>query len=91
MYFKKKKMNLRFLALLAAFSTAIIYGVSYTVAKDIMPVFIHPYALIFLRVLGCALLFWFFSLFVKTEQIQKKDYLRIFMCALLGTSVNILF
>lgn len=84
-------MNLRTIALLAAFSTAIIYGVSYTVAKDVMPFYVQPYALIFFRVFGSAILFWLASFFIKSQRIEKEDYLRLFVCALLGTSVNMLF
>ncbi len=84
-------MKTRNFALLAAFSTAIIYGVSYTVAKDVMPVFVKPFALIFFRVLGAAVLFWVSSLFVKKETIDRKDYPRLFLGALLGTSLNMLF
>lgn len=84
-------MNLRAFALLAAFSTAIIYGVSYTVAKDVMPGFVQPFALIFFRVFGSAILFWGFSFFIKSQKIQRQDYPRLVVCALLGTSVNMLF
>jgi drug/metabolite transporter (DMT)-like permease len=84
-------MNVRTFALLAAFSTAIIYGVSYTVAKDLMPVYIQPHALIFFRVVGSAILFWIFSFFITSKKIQHVDYPRLFLCALLGTSVNMLF
>lgn len=84
-------MNLRNFALLAAFSTAIIYGVSYTVAKDVMPVYVQPYALIFFRVFGSAILFWISSLFIKSQKIERKDYPRLIVCALFGTSVNMLF
>ncbi|WP_152286059.1 DMT family transporter [Flavicella marina] len=84
-------MNLRLLALFAAFSTAIIYGVSYTVAKDVMPLYILPYALIFFRVIGSAALFWAVSFFIKNQKIQPKDYARLLLCALLGTSMNMLF
>ena len=91
MFLKSRRMNLRTFALLAAFSTAIIYGVSYTVAKDLMPVYIQPYALIFFRVIGSAILFWVCSFFVKSEKIQSVDYVRLLICALLGTSVNMLF
>jgi drug/metabolite transporter (DMT)-like permease len=90
-FLKSRRMNLRTFALLAAFSTAIIYGVSYTVAKDLMPVYIQPYALIFFRVIGSAILFWVCSFFVKSEKIQSVDYVRLLICALLGTSVNMLF
>ena len=84
-------MNLRTFALLAAFSTAVIYGVSYTVAKDVMPVYILPFALIFFRVFGSAVLFWLCSFFIKNEKIETKDYARLLLCTLLGTSVNMLF
>lgn len=91
MHLKLRLMNLRNIALLAAFSTAVIYGVSYTVAKDVMPDFVLPYALIFFRVIGSTLLFWLFGLFVKSEKIERQDYPRLVVCALLGTSVNMLF
>jgi drug/metabolite transporter (DMT)-like permease len=84
-------MNSRNFALLAAFSTAIIYGVSYTVAKDLMPIYIQPFALIFFRIFGATLLFWLASLFVNSKKIERKDYARLLLCALLGTSVNMLF
>jgi len=83
-------MNIRNIALLAAFSTAIIYGVSYTVAKDLMPTYVPPFALIFFRVFGAAILFWITSLFVKKETIDSKDYFRILIAAIFGTSINML-
>lgn len=86
-----EKMNLRFLALLAAFSTAVIYGVSYSVAKDLMPEYFRPYVLILFRVAGTALLFWVASFFIKPQKIARQDYPRLGLCALLGTSVNMLF
>lgn len=44
-------------ALLAAFVVAIIYGVNYTIAKDVMPTYVKPFGFILLRVLGAAILF----------------------------------
>ena len=83
-------MNSRYFALLAAFSTAIIYGVSYTVAKDLMPIYIPPFALIFFRVFGAGILFWICSLFLKNERIDRKDFPRIFLGAIFGASFNML-
>lgn len=83
-------MNTRNLALLAAFSTAIIYGVSYTVAKDLMPNYIGPYGLIFFRVFGAAILFWVAGLFLKKQNIERGDFPRIFIAAIFGTSMNML-
>lgn len=75
------------LALLAA---NVIYGVNYIVAKGVMPDKIGPTAFIFLRIFGASLLFWFIKSFVK-EKIERKDYLRLFICGILGIAINQLF
>ena len=80
----------RSLALLAATAVAIIYGVTFTIAKDVMPKYIEPYGFIMLRVFGAAVLFWLFSFFVKQEQIFKSDYLRIVLSAFFGVALNML-
>lgn len=83
-------MNQRNIALLLAFMAALIYGVSYTVAKDVMPLHIKPYAFIILRVLGATILFWAISVFAKKEKIDRQDYLRIFLAAIFGAAFNML-
>ncbi len=83
-------MNSRNIALIFAFLAALIYGVSFTVAKDVMPAYIKPYAFIALRVLGATLLFWIVGFFVAKEQIERKDYFRIFLAAIFGTALNML-
>ncbi len=83
-------MNQRNVALLLAFLAALIYGVSYTVAKDVMPLYIKPYGFIILRVLGATILFWIISVFAKKEKIEKQDYLRIFLAAIFGAAFNML-
>ncbi len=83
-------MSKRHLAFLAAFGASFIYGLNHTLAKDIMPTHIKPFGFIMLRVLGAALLFWISSLFVQREKIDKKDWLRIALCALFGMTVNML-
>lgn len=55
-----------------------------------MPHVIQPYGFIVLRVGGAAVLFWMISLFVKSEKIDKRDWLRIFACALFGMVLNML-
>ena len=45
-------------AYLAATLVSIIYGVTFTVAKDVMPKFVLPFGFILLRVAGSAALFW---------------------------------
>lgn len=56
-----------------------------------MPAFIQPIPLVFARVLGAGLLFWFVSLFVETQQVEKKDLKRIALLALFGVVINQVF
>ena len=83
-------MNSRNIALVLAFLAALIYGVTYTIAKDIMPLYVKPYAFIILRVLGVTVLFWITGLFVTKERIEKSDYFRIFLAAIFGVVINML-
>jgi drug/metabolite transporter (DMT)-like permease len=83
-------MSKRTLSLVAAWSVAIIYGVTFTVAKDVMPKYIEPFGFIFLRVGAATLFFWIIDLFIKTEKIEKADFLRIFMAAFFGITFNML-
>lgn len=83
-------MNNRILALLAAFSATTIYGLNHTIAKVIMPHYIGAFGFIMLRVVGAASLFWLLSLFTPKENIERKDYPRIFFGALLGMCINML-
>ena len=75
---------------MAAFGATLIYGLNHTVAKNVMPIYIGPYAFILLRVIGASILFWTVSLFIKTEKIDKKDWPRIILCSFLGMVINML-
>lgn len=77
-------------ALLAAFVVAIIYGINYTIAKDVMPTYIRPYGFILLRVVGATLLFWLLSFFTARQKVEKSDFGRIFLAALFGVCINML-
>lgn len=50
-------MTKRNLALLGATLVSIIYGMTFTIAKDVMPRYIDAYGFIVLRVGGATLLF----------------------------------
>ena len=81
-------MNKLIIAHLALFTTNLIYGINYTVAKNVMPNYIEPFGFIFCRVSGALLLFWLFhSIFFK-EKIALKDFPRIALCGLFGVAVN---
>jgi drug/metabolite transporter (DMT)-like permease len=75
-------------ALLAALAANMIYGVNYVVAKGIMPDFMQPRAIIFIRVLGAALVFWIVQLPMKKEKVSKTDLGKIAIAALFGVAIN---
>ncbi|MCB0371445.1 MAG: DMT family transporter [Muricauda sp.] len=83
-------MSKRTLAILAAIGATTIYGINHTVAKGVMPTYVQPFGFIFLRVTGAAILFWLISFFGPKEKIDKKDWVRIVVCALLGMVINML-
>ncbi|MDB9725618.1 DMT family transporter [Salibacteraceae bacterium] len=72
----------------ALFAANLIYGLNYSVAKDVMPEYIQPFGFILLRVLGASLLFWFFHSLLSNEKIDKKDWPRIALCGLFGVAMN---
>lgn len=83
-------MSKRYLALIAATLVSIIYGVTFTIAKDVMPLYILPYGFIVLRVGGSVILFWFIWLFLPKEKIDRKDFPRIIAAAFFGVAFNML-
>ncbi len=83
-------MNSKNVAFLLAFLAALIYGVSFTIAKDVMPLYIKPYGFILLRVFGAALLFWIVGSFIKKEKIAFQDFTRILLASFFGIALNML-
>lgn len=83
-------MSKRTWALVAATLVSLIYGVSFTIAKDVMPMYVKPYGFIILRVLGAAILFWAVSFFGPKEKIQREDFPRIIAAAFFGVAFNML-
>jgi drug/metabolite transporter (DMT)-like permease len=69
----------------------IIYGVNYSVAKAVMPDQIKPLALVSLRSLIAAMLFWITSLFIPKEKVSGKDLLYLFGCSFFGVVINQIF
>lgn len=83
-------MSKRFWALLAATLVSIIYGVTFTIAKDVMPKYVQPFGFIALRVGGSMILFWLITPFFSTEKIEKADFSRIIAAAFFGVALNML-
>lgn len=83
-------MSKRNLALVAATIVSLIYGVTFTIAKDVMPSYIDAYGFIVLRVGGSVLLFWLVWLFMPKEKIILGDFPRIIAAAFFGVAFNML-
>ena len=83
-------MTKRTRALLAAMMVSIIYGASFTIAKDVMPTHIKPFGFILIRVFGATILFWLISFFGPKEKIQLQDFPRIIAAAFFGVALNML-
>ncbi|HIA36518.1 MAG TPA: EamA/RhaT family transporter [Flavobacteriales bacterium] len=66
----------------------LIYGASYTIAKEAMPEYVQPFGFILIRVIGAVLLFWTLRLFVSYEKVDNKDYLKLAICGLFGVAIN---
>lgn len=83
-------MSKRNLALLGATIVSIIYGVTFTIAKDVMPAYIDAFGFILLRVGGSMMLFWLTWLFMPKEKIALNDFPRIIAAAFFGVAFNML-
>lgn len=83
-------MSKRTAALIAATLVSVIYGITFTIAKDVMPAFIKPFGFIVLRVGGSAILFWLCAFFVTKEKIALADFPRIAAAAFFGVAFNML-
>lgn len=83
-------MSKRTWALIAATLVSIIYGVTFTIAKDVMPKYVQPFGFITMRVGGSVLLFWLISFFGPKEKIAREDFPRIIAAALFGVALNML-
>jgi len=80
-----KKIMFAHLAVLGA---NIIYAINYVVAKGIMPDYLEPRAIIFLRVAGVAIIFWIVSAFFPKEKVERKDFFKLAYISFFGIALN---
>ncbi|MCU0408582.1 MAG: DMT family transporter, partial [Bacteroidales bacterium] len=73
---------------LALLGANIIYGLNFSIAKYAMPDQIKPFALVSLRSVMAALMFWGASFFVRREKVERKDLLYLFACSFFGVVIN---
>lgn len=83
-------MNKRILALFAVSIATLIYGLTFTIAKDVMPIYLKPYAFILVRVIGATTIFWTIGLLIKQQKIEKEDYKKILLASFFGIGLNML-
>ncbi len=72
----------------ALFLAQIIYALNYSIAKDVMPVYITPFGLVFLRITGACVLFWIASFFITKEKIETADLKKLIYISLFGVVIN---
>ncbi len=73
---------------LALAGANILYGITYSVAKQVMPDHLAPFAFVFTRIFGACILFWILSLMLPQEKIQRADLPRLFLCSVFGVALN---
>lgn len=74
---------------LAVLGANVIYGITFSVAKDVMPDYLTPNAFILIRVTGAVLLFWLLAKALKiSDVIQKKDWGRLALAGVFGVAAN---
>ena len=83
-------MSKRGLAIIAAFMASVIYGLNFTIAKDVMPAYIQPFGFIVIRVGIAVLLFWIVAFFATKQKVALNDFPRIIATAFFGVALNML-
>jgi drug/metabolite transporter (DMT)-like permease len=82
------KSRVKTWAHLSLLGANIIYGLNYSIAKAVMPHHIKPFALVTVRSVSTALLFWLTSLFLPKEPVRGKDLLFLFGVSFFGVVIN---
>ncbi|HEY8402657.1 MAG TPA: DMT family transporter [Cytophagaceae bacterium] len=69
--------------------TALIAGFQYSIAKNVMPDPINPSAVILIRGVAAATVFTLIHFLLVKEKIEnRKDFVRLMLCALTGVTLN---
>jgi drug/metabolite transporter (DMT)-like permease len=82
------KSRLKTWAHLSLLGANIIYGLNFSIAKAVMPDYIKPFALVSIRSISAAALFWLTSLFMPKEPVNRKDLTYLFLCSFFGVVIN---
>ena len=83
-----QKSRVKTWAHLSLLAANIIYGLNFSIAKAVMPDAIKPFALVSLRSVCGAALFWITGLFMPKEPVKNKDLLFLFAVSFFGVVIN---
>jgi drug/metabolite transporter (DMT)-like permease len=76
---------------IALFFVALIYAATFSIAKEVMPMYVKPMGLIGIRVWGAIILLWItHAIFVREKIREPKHYLELVKCAVFGVAANML-
>jgi drug/metabolite transporter (DMT)-like permease len=81
-------VNQNFKSHLALLGANTIYGLNYVIAKGIMPDYLMPKAIIFLRVSVTVLVFGILHFVLPSEKVEKRDLFKLAVCAVFGVAIN---
>lgn len=69
----------------------LLYGANYSMLKIVTPEYIGAFGFIVVRVVIATIAFWMVGFFIRERIDWKQDGGRIFLCALFGVGINMLF
>ncbi len=69
---------------IATFMATLFFGLNIPAIKELMPKWVNAMDVTYLRLAGAAIVFWIVSIFIRSEKIEKKDYLIIFLGGMVG-------
>ncbi len=81
-------MNYRYSTHFYLFAANLIYALSFTIAKDVVPHYIQPFGAIVIRVSVALVLFTAVQLLFIRESIRRKDIPLLILCGLFGVAIN---
>jgi len=73
---------------LALLTANTMYGLNYVIAKGIMPDYLMPKAIIFIRVSITVLVFGILHFILPKEKVDKRDLFKLAVCAVFGVAIN---
>lgn len=81
-------MNDHFKAHLCLWGATIIAGFNYSISKIVMPEFIKPFGIITIRLFVSTIFFGAIYFLFAKEKIQRTDFPKLIICAILGMAAN---